>query len=360
MKAVGSRARIVFAGVSNFYAEVERRADDKLVGQPILVGGDPGKKGKVQSASRQAQDVGVSVGMTMLEAAELCPDAIVRPTRMDLYREVSSVLVRCLRENLQKLELGSLGEVYSSLPVRAHDVSSWAEEVVRLTWSEVGLPLQLGIAPSKMLARLAAEESGEQGIGWVEAPDVAAFLGPLSLSRLPRVGVKTASRLAEMGARTVGQILQLDTKVVEQELGNHGLAILEMAAGRDRSVIRATRFPKTISRKETLSNPSRDRSPLDACLARLSTALEGSLARHGLKTSRLALRVGLVDETRLTRSETLTVAIGSRFDLERAVQSLLDRCEVSLVTEVRSLGVVAAGLVAISGEKDAQLDLFEA
>lgn len=357
--AASVTTQIVLAAVPDFYVEVERRQDSSLRDSPVLVGGDPSKRGKVQSASPEAQAAGIELGMAMREALEICPEAYTRPTDMKLYREVSGDLVSCLRRTFSRLEIGGLGEVYAEISGRRLESDSWARILVETTQSEMGLPLQLGIAPSKLLARLAAEEAGRGGVKLLEPDAVADFLDPLPITRLPRVGDKTARRLEELGAVTVGEFVGLGTQAVEELLGNHGLAIFEMARGRDSAAIRATRYPKSISREETLAAMVSDEKELGACLGRLSASLELSLSRQGLRANRVALRVRLGDETRLTRSQTQEGAISSRRDLDSAARHLLARCELLPELHVRSLGLVVAGLVAATGEGDRQLELFE-
>ena len=350
---------VVFVAVPDFYAEVERRGQPSLRDSPLLVGGDPAKRGKVQSASREARDAGVRAGMLMREAMGLCPDAICCPTNMKLYREISGAFVSCLREHFDRLEIGGLGQVYSEIPRRISDPNKFGQQVLVDAQEEMGLPMKLGIAPSKLVARLAAEEASQGSMLCLEAGAVAEFLGPLALSRLPRVGEKTATRLRELGASTVGQLLALDSKVVEDVLGNHGLSILEMARGQDRSAIRAALFPKSITREETLAVATSEKAEWMACLSRLAGAIESSLLKQGLRAGRVAVRVRMGDETRQTRSQTLQATIERGSDFYLVAKGLLARCELSEASLIRSLGIVVAGLELASGLSDAQLDLFD-
>ncbi|MEE3327285.1 MAG: hypothetical protein VX252_08125 [Myxococcota bacterium] len=349
---------IVFVAVPDFYAEVERRDQALPRDRPILVGGSPTKRGKVQAADRKAREEGIRVGMPMREAMTLCPSAVCRPTNMKLYREVSGAFVSCLRQYFSRLEIGGLGEVYSELPRRTLDVGELAEQVLTGAHEEMGLPMRLGMAPSKLVARLAAEEAPHGSMKCLAPDAVAGFLGPLSLSRLPRVGEKTAIRLGQLGASTVKQLLALDSELIEEEFGNHGLSILEMARGRDRSVIRAAPFPHSISREETLSAATTEEGDWKACLSRLAGAIETSLSKQGLSAGRLAVGVRLKDETRQTRSQTLKVAVERAPELYQAATDLLARCDLPEDTSLRSLRIVVAGLEPTRGISDQQLDLF--
>jgi len=349
---------VVFVAVPDFYAEVERRTQSILRGSPLLVGGDPAKRGKVQSASREARETGVQTGMTMREAIGLCPEAVCCPTNMKLYREVSGAFVSCLRDSFDRLEIGGLGQIYSEIPRRISDPKDFGQKVLRDAQEEMGLPMKLGIAPSKLVARLAAEEASQGSMLCLEAGTVAGFLNPLALSRLPRVGEKTATRLRELGASTVGQLLALDSKVVEDVLGNHGLSILDMARGQDRSVIRAALLPKSITREETLAAATSEKTEWMACLSRLAGAIEASLLKQGLRAGRVAIRIRMADETRQTRSQTLQTSIERGSDLYQVARGLLARCDLSESPLIRSLGIVVGGLELASGVSDAQLDLF--
>ena len=296
---------VVFVAVPDFYAEVERRRRSARKDLPILIGGDPAKRGKVQSADRNAREYGIRIGMPMSEAMTLCPSAISCRTDMKIYREVSGIFVSSLRQHFPSLEIGGLGEVFSELPRRNLDGFEFGEKILIQAQEEMSLPLRMGIAPSKLIARLAAEDAAHGSVRCLAQDDVEEFLGPLSLSHLPRVGEKTALRLARLGASTVSQLLALDPQVIEDELGNHGLVILEMARGEDRSVIRAARFPTSITREETLAEPGAAQEEWHACLARLSDTIQTSLSRQGLRAGRIAVGVRLDDEARRTRSQTL-------------------------------------------------------
>ena len=358
MTSVSLGQGIVFAAVPDFYAEVERRQWSAAKDLPILVGGDPAKRGKVQSADRNARAFGIELGMPMRDAMALCPLAVSCRTDMKLYREVSGVFVSSLRQHFPRLEIGGLGEIYSELPRRNLDWVEFGEKVLADAQEEMRLPMRLGMAPSKLVARLAAEEAAHGSIECLSRGAVEEFLGPLSLSRLPRVGEKTAVRLSQLGASTVTQLLALDPQVIEDELGNHGLSILEMARGHDRSVIRAARFPNSITREETLAESGMIEGEWNACLSRLAGTIEVSLSRQGLSAGRIAVGVRMEDETRQTRSQTLKEAVDRAPDLYQAARDLLARCDLPKEVSIRSLRIVVAGLKSTRETSDQQLDLF--
>jgi DNA polymerase-4 len=351
-----SEPSILYAEVPDFYAEVERLLDPGLESKMILVGGDPGKRGKVQSASVEARARGVRAGMPMETALALCAEAMRRPTDMPRYREVHGRLDVCLRRIEPAIESVALGSVYLEAAHPGVSPEDRAEQLVAAVGSELGLPLRVGIGPTRLIARLAAMQAGQVGVLRVTARGAAVFLAPLPVTSLPRVGAKAEARLAELGAQTIGDVVALGRVVVERALGARGRAIIEMAEGRDDSRVRAVRHPRTISREATLGRAYPGTDDLSECLRRLAGALEKQLVRSGLRAGRIALRVRFTDQTHSTRSLTL----GDRVDdgtilLGRALE-LLGRIDVG-ARHVHGLGLTVAGLAA-AGRIDAQLELF--
>jgi nucleotidyltransferase/DNA polymerase involved in DNA repair len=275
---------------------------------------------------------------------------------MRRYREASGDLAACLRGLFEEVESSGLGSVYADVHRGRDAPEKIAGELLRRAGAELNLPLRAGIAPSKFLARLAAEEASSGTVYRLRGADTAAFLAPLPVERLPRVGAKTAARLGDLGARTVGEVLRLGAVVLEAELGNHGLAILEMARGQDRSPMRVARHPQSIGREKTFEEPSADPEVLTAHLGDLAASLAAALERRGLRARRVALRlVGAAGAT-TTRSTTLADQIFAAEDIFRVACELLRRGGRGERSH-RGLGMTLAGLGPAVGE-DRQLDLF--
>jgi nucleotidyltransferase/DNA polymerase involved in DNA repair len=353
--AAGSR--VLYAEVPGFYAEVERRVDPALAGRPIVVGGDPAKRGKVQSASPEALDAGIHEGMPMLEALDRCPAATRFKTNMKAYREVSGALAICLRRTVDEIEQAGFGAAYAELHSPREAQSVLARRMIEAVGSELGLPLRIGLAPTKLVARLAAEEAGPSGLRLVRVEEAAAFLAPLPVNRLPRVGKKTEATLAALGAARVSDLLTLDVARLEAALGNHGLAILELARGNDRSPVRVARHPRSISREQRLTGQAPDDGGgVSDALRQLANALSANLERQGLRARRVALKLRFSDKTTLTRSATLGEPVLEAAEIYGTAQSLLGRVEAS-GHRIQAVGVVLAGLIS-RGQEEQQLELF--
>jgi len=347
---------ILFAEVPDFYAEVERRRGHGLATRAILVGGHPDKRGKVQSASIEARARGVQPGMPMAEALGLCPDAVRLATDMQRYREAQGQLDICLRRIESAIEPVGFGAAYLDVAHRDGTPEAHAERVVATVRAELGWPLRIGIGPTRLIARLAASEIERAGIRRVTADAAAAFLAPLPVTRLPRVGRKAASRLEELGAFTIGDVVALGRAVIERELGSRGRAIMTMAEGRDDAEIRPVRHPRTITREATLRAVAAGDPDAARSLERLALTLERQLVRHGLRAGRLALRVRFEDQTSATRSETLGEPSDDASTLLSRAVALLGRAGAG-TKPIRGLGLTVAGLT-VAGRADAQLELF--
>ena len=348
---------LAYAYVPGFYAEIERRRDSSLAERPVIVGGDPRKRGTVQSATPDALAAGVLEGMSMVEALELCPRGRALRTDMKRYRDVDATLRARLRRETDRVEAAGLGAAY--LDLSGHDdppdlVAATLREAVR---EELGLPLNVGIAPLKFVSRLAAQDAGDEGILWIQAARVRGFLDALPVTRLPGVGPRTAATLAEMEVATVAELVSLGPGVVEERLGNHGLAAFDFASGRDPGRVRAAPHSRSLSLESTLAVGELDRGVLEERLTELSTGLEAALARERLGARRIILKVRYGDEPQpMTRSLTVTRPLTGAEQIREQVLELLNRTHAGS-REIRGLGISLQSLVR-SRRDDRQLDLF--
>jgi DNA polymerase-4 len=347
---------LLYATVPGFYAEVERAADPDLAGRPVIVGGDPRKRGLTQSATPDAVEAGVVVGMPVREALERCPQARALPTDMRRYRSVASRMRACFRRLTHRVEPAGLGDAFLE-PRRPQDpAGELAERLRKSIGEELSLPLRVGIAPTKFLAKIAAEEAGVRGILRVDAKQVASFLGPLPVSRLPGVGGKTEAKLAELSVRTVDDVVALGRQALEEHLGNHGLAILGYAQGRGEARLRAVSHSRSLSQESTLDSEELDLTVIQERIEALARHLEAGLLLEGLGAKRVTLKLRYADQEKITRSCTLVRPVAAARDLAALGADLLERTQAGL-RPVRLVGLGVASLVRWRRE-DRQLELF--
>jgi DNA polymerase-4 len=347
---------ILYAELPNFYANVERAENGEASDRPIIVGGDPRKRGLVQSASADALARGVALDMPMVEAIRRCPEARVFRTDMPRYREASRRLFAQLRREFDRLEPLGLGAAYFDLSEVAEHSEEIAERMRVRVESALRLPLWLGIGTCKLVARLAAEDAGATGVRRVPAGGEREFLHDLAATRIEGVGEKTAATLAELGARSIGEVAALGAERLQAALGTHGLRILAFAEGRDDRPVKGTPHPGSISREITLKEGSRDRRAVAECLQGLSQRLADELELQGLFAARVALKVRFSDQTAGSRSLTLADVSAAAPDILAAALALWERTEVGS-RNVIGLAVQLAGLQRQLAT-DPQLELF--
>jgi len=349
-----SRA-LLYADVPGFYAEVERAANPALAGRPVLVGGDPRKRGLVQAATADARAAGVTDGMLVVDALERCPQARALRTDMARYREADKRLRAVFARFAERIEPAGMGAAWLEPEPGGEPLASLAAALRDAVASELRLPLRVGAAPVKFLARLAAEEAGPGGFRAIEAGQVEAFLHPLPAARLPGVGARTTERLAELGVHTVGELLAVERERVERALGKHALAILAAARGQGDDRVRAA-HSQSLSQETTLAEPSVDRALLAETLRAQADRLERALGLEGLTARRVTLKLRYADGERITRSTSLERPVRAAGELLDVALALLERTQAG-TRPVRLLGLAASALQRPRRD-DRQLELF--
>jgi DNA polymerase-4 len=347
---------LLYAEVPRFYAEAERTADPALRDRPVIVGGDPRKRGLVQAATLDALAAGVEVGMPVLEALERCPAARVRRTNMRAYRELSARLRVCFRRISERLEPAGLEAAYLESSEGDEASEGRARQLQQEVREALRLPLRVGIAPVKFAAKLAAEEAGPEGVRRVSLANLRRFLEPLPVGRLPGVGPHTIAALRELGIATAGELAAAPRRAVEERLGNHGLALLAAARGEGDARLRPAPHARSLSQESTLEASERDLAALDALLGELAHGLASALARERLAARRLVLKVRYADLEGVTRSRTLARAVAAGPEIAELAQELLRRTQAG-ERPVRLLGLSAFQL-APRPRDDRQLPLF--
>jgi DNA polymerase-4 len=346
---------ILFAEVPGFYAAVERAEDPALATRPVIVGGDPRKKGRVQAATPDALAAGVEVDMPVIEALRLCPQARAVRTHMARYREVSRGLMTAMRGVLSRLEGFGMAGAYADVS-GADDGEARALLLCARVRERLDLPLRVGIASAKYLARLAAQELAEEGVHRVPAGGEHAFLAPLPVTRLDGVGSKTASRLAEIGVHTIGEVYSLGRERLQEVFGTHGLRIYGYAAATDAEPVRVLPHPRSLSRESTVRAESRDHAVLVEQIASLAQQLEGELSRQGLAAGKVTLKLRFADQGTTTRTQSLVDPLRAAPPLLEVAQGLLARTPAG-AREVRGVGLQLTALVP-ADEGERQLALF--
>jgi DNA polymerase-4 len=304
---VSHEVTILHADLDAFYASVEQRDDPRLIGRPVIVGA-----GVVLAASYEAKSCGIRTAMGGAQARRLCPQAVVVPPRMWAYAEASKAVFDVFEQTTPLVEGLSIDEAF--LDVRGLErISGSASQIaVRLRREireRVGLPITVGVASTKFLAKVASGEAKPDGLLVVPPGGELGFLHPLPVERLWGVGPVTARKLRERGLVTVGQVAQLAEAALVSILGQAaGRHLHALAHNRDPRRVRGGRRRRSMGAQRALGRSPRSWNALDAVLVGLVDRLARRLraARRVCRTVTLRLRFG--DFSRATRSHTLPEA----------------------------------------------------
>jgi DNA polymerase-4 len=341
---------IVYIHVPGFYAAVEQADNPSLRGHPVIVGGDPKKRGTVTSASIEAQRAGVQPGMSVRDALERCPDASLRPTRLQRYRDVSQHMRSLLWGASGRLEADGLDGAYLEASAQSSEIEFAAELCVRLR-SELGVAAVAGIGPTRFAAYAAARHSGAAGIRCVEPGELLDFLAPLPVTDLWGLGPATGRKLAEHGIARIEDIQKRSLEELREIVGRNAATFRALACGEDRDQLRPSPRPKTLSQERTLEEPTVDLRTLDERLGELAIRLERMLERERRSARTVGLTVVYIDEHRVSRSATLADPVQSHTEIRETALDLLSRTQAG-VRPVRRLRVQLSNL----GSRDASED----
>lgn len=339
-----------------FYASAEQAAKPSLRGKAVIVGG-LGPRGVVATASYEARVFGVHSAMPMAQARRLAPNAAYLVPRFQFYRSISDQVMELLRALSPLVEPLSLDEAFVDLEAGG---AAWDEESARLVGARLradirdftGLTGSVGLAASKMLAKIASERAKPDGLVVIEPGTERALLGPLSVRTLPGVGPATGDHLRRAGITTVDEIAEAGEDELVRLLGKaHGHALYAMALAHDERPVVAEREAKSVSVEDTYDVDIHDRVRVGMEVRRLADRCVRRLRAAGLSGRTIVLKVRRYDFSTLTRSETLRGPTDDPAVVREAAGRLLD--SVDTTGGVRLLGVGVSGLADYTQE-----DLF--
>jgi DNA polymerase-4 len=301
---VQGEATILHADVDAFYASVEQRDEPSLRGRPVIVGA-----GVVLAASYEAKAYGVRTAMGGRQARRLCPDAVVVPPRMSAYSDASKALFRVFEDATPAVEGISIDEAFLDVRGMRRLAGSPLEIAVRLrrdVRARVGLPISIGVARTKFLAKVASGVAKPDGLLVVPPERELTFLHALPVERLWGVGAVTARKLHERGISTVGQIAGLEAGLLESALGRAaGRQLHALAHNRDPRMVRTGRRRGSIGSQRALGRGPKSLDSIDAALLGLVDRVTRRMRAARRVGRTVVLRLRFDDFSRATRSHTL-------------------------------------------------------
>jgi DNA polymerase IV len=349
---VSGAATILHADLDAFYASVEQRDDPRLRGRPVIVGA-----GVVLAASYEAKAFGVRTAMGGAQARRLCPRAVVVPPRMSAYSDASKAVFRVFDDTSPLVEGLSIDEAFLDVRGMERIAGSPVEIAVRLrrdVREHVGLPITVGVARTKFLAKVASGVAKPDGLLVVPPDGELAFLHPLPVERLWGVGPATARKLHERRISTVGDVARLPEDVLVAMLGRgSGRHLYALAHNRDPRPVVVGRRRRSIGSQCALGRSRKTPDAVDAVLVSLVDRVTRRMRLAGRVGRTVVLRLRFGDFSRATRSHTLprptahtqTVLLTARWLLAGAMP------------EIERRGLTLVGVAVANLEDDAALQL---
>ena len=332
--------KFVHIDMDAFYASVEQRDDAQLRGKPVIVAWDA-IRSVVCAASYEARVFGVRSAMPLSWAKRLCPRGIFVPPDFPRYQEASRAAREIFAHYTDLIEPVSLDEAYLDVTenkVGLPTATRVAIAIRKQIKDELSLTASAGVAPNKFLAKIASDWRKPDGLFVITPENVATFLPPLPVGRLPGVGKVTEEKLRRLGITTVGDLHSLDQTTLENQLGRYGLRLYELARGIDESRIVSHRPTQSIS-AETTFDLDMPLSETEPAIRRLAESVWSASQKESRIARTVVLKLRTGDFQILTRSHTPPSPPSSCEELIIIALSLRERVELNPEQLYRLVGV---------------------
>lgn len=305
---------ILHVDLDAFFPSVEVREHPELKGKPVVVGADPkeGKgRGVVSSASYEARKYGIRSALPISRAWKLCPNCVYLRPHFDLYIPASNSVMKILRNHADKFEQGGIDEAYLDISSQVKDFDEardFAKRLMEEVLAKERLTCSIGVAPNKMIAKIASDFKKPYGLTVVKPEDVNGFLFPLKVRKIPGVGPKTERSLKELGIETVSDLASMKPEVLTRFFGVWGARLYEFANGIDNSEVIEDYETKSIGRDTTFEKDADDADQILGVLDGLAEEVHEDVIANGFKFKTITVRVRYERFDTYTRSKSLLFA----------------------------------------------------
>lgn len=328
-----------------FFAAVEQTRNPGLIGKPLIIGGsgDPTKRGVVSTASYEARKFGIHSAMPLRTAYKLCPHAVFLPVDYEEYSRVSEKIKSVLGEFSPIMEDVGIDEAFLDISQIDKSAEEIAKEIKTKIKQETGLTCSIGIAPNKLLAKIASDMQKPDGLTILTEGEIDSRIWPLPVRKLWGVGPKTEAYLKEMSIETIGELaaVPLD-KLIERFGQSYGRYLYEASRGMDESPLITHWEPKSTSREITFQSDISKWQDIARTLAELTREVSNDLKQAGYRGKTITVKVRFSDFETHTRAKTIDKPTNSADEIRAAAFDCLKRFE--LKKKVRLVGIRVGGL----------------
>lgn len=348
---------ILHIDLDAFFVSVEQALNPELKGKPVIVGGDPERRGVVASASYEARPFGIYAGMPLSKARNLCPQVILIRAHFTRYRDASAKFMKVLGDFSPAIEPLGLDEAYLDVTGCIEPYGSPRQLALTIKARinrELSITASVGIGTCKVVAKIASTLCKPDGLLEVTPGKEQAFLNPLPIARLPGVGEKTGQILREMGITTIKELASLPLGTITKRFGTTGAVLHSYARGIDDRKVEAPGEAKSISQELTFARDTLDRNFLETTLHNLCRDVCREL-RSGNKSAKcIAIKLRYSDFRTISRQLTLREASDLTQVIYATAQQLLSKALAEQEKPIRLIGVRASSLVG----QERQLPMF--
>lgn len=287
---------IVHMDLDTFFVSCERKKDSRLIGKPILIGGTS-DRGVVASCSYEARKFGIHSAMPMKMAKERCPEAIVIKGNSQIYSDESRVVTEIIKESVPLFEKTSIDEFYLDLTGmdRFFGTVKYASELRQRIICETGLPISFGQSINKTVSKIATGEAKPNNQIHIHQGTEKSFLAPLSVRKIPMVGLKTYQTLCSLGVKKIQTVQEMPIELMESALGENGISIWKKAQALDQTPVIPYNERKSISTERTFDRDTIDVLKLKGILAAMTENLAYQLRRANKLTGCVTVKIRYSD-----------------------------------------------------------------
>ncbi|PKN75041.1 MAG: DNA polymerase IV [Deltaproteobacteria bacterium HGW-Deltaproteobacteria-10] len=340
-----NQRRIIHIDMDAFFAAVEEERNPGLRGKPVVIGGrgDPTKRGVVSTANYEARKYGIHSAMPMMTAHKLCPHAVFLPVDYEAYVAASRQFKSTLPAITTIIEDIGIDEVYmdvSEVPETSESIVSRIKSGIK---EKTGLTCSIGIAPNKLLAKIASDMQKPDGLTILHEEDIESRLWPMPTRKLYGIGPKTEGYLKNIGIETIGQLAALPPEKLLEHFGNsYGQYLYDAARGIDDSPLITHWEAKSVSRETTFQKDVQDWQVIAKTLAALTKEVVSDMRDSGFAAKTVTVKIRFGDFQTLTRAKTMVDYTDSEEEMRKAAFACLKR--IKLNKRVRLIGVRASNL----------------
>ncbi|MCP4352182.1 MAG: DNA polymerase IV [Desulfobacterales bacterium] len=336
--------KIIHIDMDAFYASVEQRDRPELKGKPVIVGGDPDKRGVVAACSYEARKFGIHSAMSSKRASKLCPQAVFIRSRFEAYRAVSARIREVFHEYTDLVEPLSLDEAFLDVTENKKGMkfaTQIAREIKQEIFERTSLTGSAGVSFNKFLAKVASDFDKPDGLTVVTPGQADEFIAKLPIRKFFGVGKVTEKKMLDMGIKTGTDLKKMDKELLTRLFGKPGEYFYSIVHGQDNRPVEPNRIRKSLGKETTLYEDIDDKEQMAEILEQIALQVENSLKKHNLKGMTITLKIKFSDFQTVTRSATTAEYVQDAAIIMEHIRTLLANTEAG-IKKVRLLGITVS------------------